>query len=701
MVESLKRNIIFVLVFAVFVLCLFSDLLKVKHTEASLLGLPEPTAMLSVSDDYTLPILKGLKFNSDNVFDISFVVDSGSLSKTQLKDPRYLGKEIKRIVDYFLAALMVDESQLWVNLSPYEQNRILDDELVMTELGRDMLAQDYLLKQLSSSLTNPKTDIGQKYWNVASKSSEMSKIWIKPDKAEIVSLPEKSSVFVSHATLKVESEDPQRFDFMSEVLNEEINEGNNFSRLRQIYNSLILAKWFKQYVESSVYVKRINSAKFIAKEQIYKLYKKSFESGVYDLIKEEQFAGSQVDRRYYCGGLIFHNYKLSSSVAADVDLIDVEGSLFLIDTESRNLNNIDDDDNQSWEEANDNIFNSKVCLELAEFLSGKSLAYTSKSVYEDIRGGSVQDLDGSKRVRKYRLGKIAKDNNIFYMNEINWFEQHLGAKYLTMRVLEKYGIGAQSKIMKINGKRYLVQKHIGGETFSSVGVTADKARALGYSLGLLHRHGLIHGDLYANNDDERIHGIYRHVIFKNVGGELVAQMIDTGFSRRAVFLSVLWERFGVRDLLLENTKSNEEFKKIDDSFTKAYRQAYKDVKLLNVVNKTPYWASAYQVIIEPLISVGVPIFVLVAAFAQVVVFDTLKEIIKSKFKSKPNEAQPQNIAGEISVEENLNAGEVGGIDFKMDSFGEGKINLHPKKKISFEVIDIKQIENYSDLLIYG
>ena len=57
-----------------------------------------------------------------------------------------------RLVKYFLAALTIPEKDLWVNLSPYEKDRVITDEFGSTEMGRDLLAQDYMLKQLTSSL---------------------------------------------------------------------------------------------------------------------------------------------------------------------------------------------------------------------------------------------------------------------------------------------------------------------------------------------------------------------------------------------------------------------------------------------------------------------------------------------------------------------------------------------------------------------
>jgi hypothetical protein len=51
-----------------------------------------------------------------------------------------------------------------VNLSPYESDRIIPEGFGFTEMGRDLLAQDYMLKQLVASLIYPEQDLGQEFW---------------------------------------------------------------------------------------------------------------------------------------------------------------------------------------------------------------------------------------------------------------------------------------------------------------------------------------------------------------------------------------------------------------------------------------------------------------------------------------------------------------------------------------------------------
>jgi len=61
--------------------------------------------------------------------------------------------------------LTIPEKDLWVNLSPYEKDRIIPQALGQTALGRDLLAQDYILKQLTASLIYPEKNLGKEFWD--------------------------------------------------------------------------------------------------------------------------------------------------------------------------------------------------------------------------------------------------------------------------------------------------------------------------------------------------------------------------------------------------------------------------------------------------------------------------------------------------------------------------------------------------------
>ena len=126
--------------------------------EAQGFTLPIPGTMVSLSPVFNPPILKGIKVLPDNPFRFDFILDVGDGSKPSLNrrvmNPP-LQEESTRLIKYFLASLTIPEKDLWVNLSPYEKDRIVPESFGQTEMGRDLLAEDYMLKQITASLIYP------------------------------------------------------------------------------------------------------------------------------------------------------------------------------------------------------------------------------------------------------------------------------------------------------------------------------------------------------------------------------------------------------------------------------------------------------------------------------------------------------------------------------------------------------------------
>jgi len=322
-----------------------------------LLNLPAPGTMISLSPTFNPPIIKGITIHPENPLLFDFIVHPGddNLQDQELKD------ESTKLIKYFMASLTVPEDQMWVNLSPYEKDRIVPDSFGQTEMGRDLLAQDYLLKQLTASLMYPEDELGSEFWKRVYKkayekygTSEIpmntfNKIWIVPETASIYE--KGTSIFVVDSHLKVMLEEdylalevnrdsnkhgavgaglkPARTvnseivsGVSSEIIREilipeiekEVNEGKTFANLRQIYNSVILATWYKQNLKESllgqVYVDQ-NKTKGIEIEdkqinqKIYDQYLKAFKVGVYNYIKEDYDPATQeiIPRKYFSGGV--------------------------------------------------------------------------------------------------------------------------------------------------------------------------------------------------------------------------------------------------------------------------------------------------------------------------------------------------------------------------------------------------------------
>ena len=213
---------------------------------------------------------------------LRFIVDTGD---AQISDTDFK-KESARLIKYFLASLTTPEEDMWVNLSPYEKHRIIPAGFGDTEMGRDVLAQDYLLKQLTASLIHPESPLGHEFWQkVYAKAQKLygrtdipvntfNKVWIVPEKANIYE--HSTGAFIVSSRLKVmleedylalrknfekkTSQNPKMSMVSSQVvkevvipiIEEEVNNGKNFSVLRQVYNSMILATWYKRNLKKSL-----------------------------------------------------------------------------------------------------------------------------------------------------------------------------------------------------------------------------------------------------------------------------------------------------------------------------------------------------------------------------------------------------------------------------------------------------------------
>ncbi|MBF0386435.1 MAG: hypothetical protein HQL20_01100 [Candidatus Omnitrophica bacterium] len=288
-----------------------------------------------------LPQLKGLILNRQDPLKLAFILSGEGASEPATLDP-VAGR---RLAGYFLAALAISDKDIWVNLSAFEKDRTVPPALGTTPLGQDMLAQDYLLKQLTCELTNPDTAQGRVFWNKIYAALNkrfgttdlpvdlVNKVWILPEKAVVSRRG--NAVYVVEQKLKAMTEtdyyalrrsgalapnDTQ--DISNTVLREvilplidqEINNGVQFAPLRQIYKAMILAAWYKKNLRRSILgsayadqsaVNGIRATDPTAKEHIYTAYLESFRQGAYNLIREEQDAssGENIARKYFSGGL--------------------------------------------------------------------------------------------------------------------------------------------------------------------------------------------------------------------------------------------------------------------------------------------------------------------------------------------------------------------------------------------------------------
>jgi len=350
------------------ILCFSCTSMTIPQAKAAqeTLNLPVAGTMVNLSPAYMPVMIKGVKVHPDNPLLFDFILDTGK-SGLKIDSPEFKS-ESQKLIKYFLASLTIKEDDLWVNLSPYEKDRMIPQELGKTELGRDMLAQDYILKQLTASLIYPEKELGKKFWdNVYTKARQMygvtnipvntfNKVWIVADKAKVLERNNAAYVVGSHLKVMLEEDylsmskhanvgvteggaspasagfaehagetrgqDPNINRLGSQIirqiilpeLDKEVNQGQNFAPLRQMFYSMILASWYKLAIKDAllnqVYSNKAKTSGVLsddpaAKEKIYQQYLKAYKKGVFNYIKEDIDAGSRqsVPRKYFSGGI--------------------------------------------------------------------------------------------------------------------------------------------------------------------------------------------------------------------------------------------------------------------------------------------------------------------------------------------------------------------------------------------------------------
>ena len=353
------RQLLFRTIASVMVFLFGANMVLVPLSFAQVAFLPSAGSMVNMTPKFDPMVVKGIKLYPDNPFKFDFIVDTGDipLSQEQIKT------QGQKLASYFLASLTTPEKEMWVNLSPYEKSRIIPTAFGDTEMGKELLSEDYMLKQIMATALYPERQLGQEFWQRVYAQAQrefgttnvpvstFNKVWIVPNDAIVYENAKLNSVFVVQSSLKVMLEQDylaankhkamEQYGMSQEslqakttsdavsamssriikeivipALEREVNTGKNFAGLRQVYQSLILAAWYKKNLKDNVlakgYVDR-NKTKGVDTqdkqiiEKIYKQYLKAYRKGVYNYIKEEVDPATQqiIPRKYFSGGAYF------------------------------------------------------------------------------------------------------------------------------------------------------------------------------------------------------------------------------------------------------------------------------------------------------------------------------------------------------------------------------------------------------------
>ena len=314
---------------------------------AEYLNLPIPGVMLAPTGNYAPLSLKGLMLHPEDAFKFDFIMDTGN----SRFDQQGLHDEALKLMKYFLTSLTIPEEDLWVNLSPYERNRIVETDFGKTLMGRDLLSEDYVLKQLTASLIYPENNLGRTFWSkVYQKAQEkygttqipvntFNKVWIVPSEAVVWEHGGKVMILKSHLKVMLEEDYLSLTKHMNSdpawhrkggiyrigsdivrtlvipVLEKEVNEGAHFSQLRQMYQAMILATWFKKELKNNILykiyadrkaIKGVDARRIKDVEYIYRQYLQAFKKGMFNYIKEDidPATGQISSKKYFSGGFV-------------------------------------------------------------------------------------------------------------------------------------------------------------------------------------------------------------------------------------------------------------------------------------------------------------------------------------------------------------------------------------------------------------
>ncbi len=256
---------------------------RIVHNEyqSKIHYLPEMFGGRSLEEGFP-PLVGGISFPLNNPLQIGFslLTDASKEIPTE-KEQAELQVRLGRYLNTFL---VLSGEYINVTLTPMDEYCGLPKLLRNTELGRDMLSQDVVLKHYVASQLHPSTAHGKAFWDevdnlvVGHQAIESCfRVWILPDNAGV---REKTEDIYGHVTLEklglkvmceADYDTLQQFRQLKEknptfsrsinrdqkiveifkrliipIIQQEVSTGPRFGLLRQILSILIIAKWIME-----------------------------------------------------------------------------------------------------------------------------------------------------------------------------------------------------------------------------------------------------------------------------------------------------------------------------------------------------------------------------------------------------------------------------------------------------------------------
>ncbi|MCP3956475.1 MAG: toll/interleukin-1 receptor domain-containing protein [bacterium] len=311
----------------------------------------EAPPSLPVGDSVTggfPPLIGGMVISASNPLQPGFklLADGSRPSPTEEEQVELA----MRLRNYLNASLVVQPDLLKVDLSPYDDYCGIPRALRHTELGRDLLAQDVVLKDYTARLLHPSLDAGRAFWSeleevqtTSERTNAWFRVWITPDDLTVreTGHEDHAEITVEKLGFKVQCEpDYRAYEYLkesgrpSDLVEPEINHraveifkerilplvhrevclGDRFGILRQILTVIVMSTWVRQSslaepFRKAGFLDSNDTERFnlnVVQEEptdIKEYYLRSLDAGVWQAVRASYDAErKQIVRRLYMAG---------------------------------------------------------------------------------------------------------------------------------------------------------------------------------------------------------------------------------------------------------------------------------------------------------------------------------------------------------------------------------------------------------------
>jgi hypothetical protein len=331
---------------------------RIDHGEyrSTIRYMPELFGGRSLEEGFP-PFVGGIEFPLQNPLAIGFSLLSDALHPMPTEAEQVeLQSRLGRYLNTFL---VLNGENLHVNLTPTEPYCGLPELLRHTDLGRDMLAQDVVLKHYTASQMHPSTPHGRSFWDrvnaLTSKNRNFEscfRVWIVPGNVAVreETVGDHGRIAIEKLGLEVLCEEdydtlrrfresqlvrlavpqsPELDDAVVQLFKElilptiqsEVSLGPRFGLLRQILSVLVVAKWIMQSqlgaaLKQSGFIGSnapdrfgLNTVDDRVLDSMKSTYMQMFGAGVwqYTSVKVDPANGSVDKRLYIAGGVVLKN----------------------------------------------------------------------------------------------------------------------------------------------------------------------------------------------------------------------------------------------------------------------------------------------------------------------------------------------------------------------------------------------------------